>query len=211
MAKEVLRIGMLHPVAAPIKTETEGQPIEYGAGMAVGNAVAATISWNRADTSHYGDDAEDARDNGITSGDISFTNSGILQEVRTVLLGEEVQGTTNEYEISSDATPPVGFGYIRVLRKNGAIGYEGVWLHKVQFAEDSIEDSTKGESIEWGETILNGRIMGVKNNSQMKTRYMAHKEFTTLEDADAWLRSKANITATPTETTTTGGGSDDNG
>lgn len=202
MSKEVLRIGMLHPVAAPITAEVEGQAITYGTGMAVGNAVSATITWNRADTSHYGDDAEDARDNGITSGDISFTNSGIYQSVRTVLLGEEQQGTTDEYEVSADATPAVGFGYIRVIRKDGAINYEGIWLHKVQFAEDSIEDSTKGETIEWGETTLTGRIMGVRNNSAMKVRLMAHKEFATLEDADAWLKAKANI---PT-TQTSGGG-----
>lgn len=194
MAKEVLRIGMLHPVAAPITTEVEGQAITYGAGMPVGNAVAASITWNRADTSHYGDDAEDARDNGITSGDISFTNSGIYQTARVALLGEEQQGTTDEYEISADATPYVGFGYIRVLRKDGAIAYEGIWLHKVQFAEDSIEDNTKGESIEWGETTLTGRIMAVRIAANMKNRLMAHKEFTTLADADTWLRGKANIT-----------------
>ena len=194
MSKEVLRIGMLHPVAAPISSETEGQAITYGTGMAVGNAVSATISWNRADTSHYGDDTEDARDNGITSGDITFTNSGIYQNVRTALLGEEAETqNSEEYEVSAEATPYVGFGYIRVLRKDGEVTYEGVWLHKVQFAEDEIQDNTKGENIEWGETTLTGRIMAVRNNSSLTPRLMAHKEFTTLALADAWLKGKANI------------------
>lgn len=193
MSKEVLRIGMLHPVAAPITTETEGQAITYGTGVVVGNAVSATTTWNRADTSHYGDDAEDARDNGILSGEISFVNSGLVQTVRVTLLGEEQVGSESEYEISADATPYVGFGYGRVLRKNGAIAYEGIWLHKTQFAEDSIEDSTKGESIEWGETTLTGRVMGVRNNANMKVRFMQHKEFTSVDDMIAWLDAKANV------------------
>lgn len=195
--KEVLRIGMLHPVVAPISAETEGQAITYGTGMAVGNAVAATITWNRTDTSHYGDDVEDARDNGIQSGDISFTNSGITQEVRTLMLGDEqTSESSGEYEVTTDASPAVGFGYIRVLRKNGTLKYEGVWLHKVQFAEDSIEDNTKGESIEWGETVLTGRILAVRNNAALKSRVMAHKEFDTLAAADTWLNGKANISTT---------------
>lgn len=195
MSREVLRIGMLHPVAAPITADVEGQAITYGAGMIVGNAVSASTTWNRADTSHYGDDAEDARDNSILSGEISFVNSGLVQAVRVMLLGEEQQGNTEEYEISPDATPYVGFGYARVVRKNGVINYEGIWLHKVQFAENSVEDNTKGESIEWGETTLTGRVLGVRNNSAMKVRYMAHKEFSTVDDAIAWLDGKANVTA----------------
>ena len=194
MSKEVLRIGMLHPVAAPITNEIEGQAVTYGTGKVVGNAVSATISWNRADTSHYGDDTEDARDNGITSGDITFTNSGIYQEVRTMLLAEETTGNSNEFEVSADATPYVGFGYIRVLRKDGVVTYEGIWLHKVQFAEDEINDNTKGENIEWGETTLTGRIMAVRNNAALKPRLMVHKEFETLALADTWLKGKANIT-----------------
>lgn len=195
MSKENLRIGMLHAVAAPITSEVEGQAIVYGTGMAVANAVAASITWNRADTSHYGDDVEDARDNGILNGDISFTNSGLYQEARTMILGDKQQGQTSEYEVSAEATPSVGFGYIRVMRKNGQTAYEGIWMHKVQFAEDTIEDNTKGESISWGETTLTGRIMPVRNTASLETHVMVHQEFTTLTAADAWLNGKANISA----------------
>lgn len=192
---EALRIGMQYAVAAPITNETDGQSVTYGTGFVVGNAVAASITWNRTDNSHYGDDVEDARDNSITSGDIEFTNSGISETVRSALLGDEKVGSTEEYEMGVDATPQVGFGYVRVIRKSGAIVYQGVWLHKVQFGENTINDNTKGESIEWGETVLNGRIMAVKNNAQLKPRVMAHQEFSTLAAAVAYLNGKANITA----------------
>lgn len=190
---EALRIGMQYAVAAPISTEVEGQAITYGTGFRVGNAVAATITWNRTDNSHYGDDAEDARDNGITSGDIEFTNSGILATARAALLGETKVGSTDEYEMSVDATPSVGFGYVRVIRKSGVIVYEGIWLHKVQFGENTINDNTKGEAIEWGETTLNGRIFAVKDNAQMVQHIMAHQEFASLATAIAYLNGKANI------------------
>lgn len=190
---EALRIGMQYAVAAPITNETDGQAVTYGTGFVVGNAVAASITWNRTDNSHYGDDVEDARDNSITSGDIEFTNSGISETVRSALLGDEKVGSTEEYEMGVDATPQVGFGYVRVIRKSGVIVYQGVWLHKVQFGENTINDNTKGESIEWGETTLNGRIMAVKNNAQLKPRIMAHQEFATLALAVAYLNGKANI------------------
>ena len=192
---EALRIGMQYAVAAPISTEVEGQAITYGTGFRVGNAVSASITWNRTDNSHYGDDAEDARDNGVTSGDIEFTNSGILATARAALLGESKVGSTDEYEMSVDATPSVGFGYVRVIRKSGVIVYEGVWLHKVQFAENTVNDNTKGETIEWGETVLNGRIFAVKDNAQLVQHIMAHQEFATLALAVAYLNSKANIAA----------------
>lgn len=204
MSREILRIGMLHPVAAPITTEAEGQAITYGTGMVVGNAVSAEITWNRADTSHYGDDMEDARDNGILSGNISFVNSGIAQDVRIMLLGESQIGTTGVYEIAADASPYVGFGYARVLRKNGDTTYEALWLHKVQFAENTISDSTKGESIEWGETTLDGRIMGVRNDQTLATRYNQHKEFASAADAIAWLDGKANISSSSSSSSSSG-------
>ena len=192
---EALRIGMQYAVAAPIATETEGQAITYDSGFRVGNAVSAAITWNRTDNSHYGDDAEDARDNGITSGDIEFTNSGLFPSARATLLGEEQVGTTEEYEMSVDATPSVGFGYVRVIRKSGVIVYEAVWLHKVQFGENTVNDNTKGESIEWGETVLSGRIFAVKDNAEMKQHIMAHQEFSSMAAAMAYLNTKANITA----------------
>ena len=192
---EALRIGMQYAVAAPISTEVEGQAITYGSGFRVGNAVSASITWNRTDNSHYGDDAEDARDNGVTSGDIEFTNSGILATARAALLGESKVGSTDEYEMSVDATPSVGFGYVRVIRKSGVIVYEGVWLHKVQFAENTVNDNTKGETIEWGETVLNGRIFAVKDNAQLVKHIMADQEFATLALAVAYLKGKANMAA----------------
>ena len=131
----------------------------------------------------------------MTSGDIEFTNSGILATARAALLGESKVGSTDEYEMSVDATPSVGFGYVRVIRKSGVIVYEGVWLHKVQFAENTVNDNTKGETIEWGETVLNGRIFAVKDNAQLVQHIMAHQEFASLALAVAYLNGKANIAA----------------
>ena len=190
---ELLRIGMQYAVAAPITSEVEGQAITYGTGFRVGNSVSASITWNRNDNSHYGDDAEDARDNGVTSGEIEFVNSGIDVTARAALLGDTKVGSTDEYEMSVEATPLVGFGYVRVIRKSAVIVYEAVWLHKVQFSENTVNDNTKGENIEWGETTLNGRIMVVRDNAQLAQHIMAHQEFATLAAAMSYLDSKANV------------------
>lgn len=109
-------VGMLHPVAAKIATEVEGQALTYDAGMVVGKAISANITFNRNDNPLYADDSVAEEDNGITGGSIEVNTDDLLETVRAYVLGLKAvtEGNTTEYEMTEESAPYVGFGYIQV-------------------------------------------------------------------------------------------------
>lgn len=191
-------IGMRHPVAAPITAETEGSAITYGAGMVVGKAISGKLTWDRPDKPLYADDAIAEDDNGVTGGTLEFGADDIDDEARVMMLGlvkENGTGTgaTPTYHITDAPAPYVGFGYMRVRRKNGATSYQGLWYHKVQFGETTEEAQTKGESIEWGTPTLSCRVFGVAIDASGAKKYRQHKLFDTEAACKAWLDGLAGI------------------
>lgn len=193
-------VGMLHPVAATIATEREGAAITYNKGMVIGKAIQGNVTWNRPDNPLYADDALTEDDNGIVGGSIELGVDDIADEVRAYILGLEASGTPGAgepqvYEMTEEPAPYVGFGYIRVRRKNGETSYQALWYHKALFGETDESAQTKGESIEWQTPTLTGRLMGVRNDSTGKAKFRQHATFDTLSAALTWLNGKAGITS----------------
>lgn len=188
-------VGMLHPVAAKIATEVEGQALTYDAGMVVGKAISANITFNRNDNPLYADDSVAEEDNGITGGTIEVNTDDLLETVRACVLGLKTvtEGNTTEYEMTEESAPYVGFGYIQVRRKNGVTSYRASWFHKVIFGETNETAQTKGESIEWQTPTITGRIMGVRNDATLLANYRRIASFDTLAAAVTWLDTKAGI------------------
>lgn len=188
-------IGMRHPVVAKINTETEGSAITYDAGMVLGKAISADINWTRNDNPLYADDVIAEDDNGITGGSIEFGADDVLDDVRAYMLGVKAvtAQSATEYETTEEGAPYVGFGYIRVRRKNGATTYQAIWYHKVQFGETNESAQTKGQTIEWQTPTLTGRIMGVRNDSSGLANYRRYANFDTPAAAETWLNGKAGL------------------
>ena len=190
-------VGMLCPVVATVATYTEGTGITYNTGKKVAEAVSASINWNRSDGRFYGDDTLLDTDNGVTGYTIEFEPTGLTDEVRGYILGETVQ--SNEYSITEDASPDVGFGYVRVMRTSNTSGvvtesYEGWWYHRLKFGVTNEQTQTKEQSTEWRIPTLTGVGEGVKLDSSMKTKYANHKTFATKADAISYVTGKAGIT-----------------
>lgn len=196
-------IGMQYPVAVKIASETEGSSITYdttGGGMVVGKAISGSISWDRPDNPLYADDTIAEDDNGITGGTLEFGADDLSDDARVMLLGliKVTAASTSDpdtYDTTDDASPYVGFGYIRVRRKNGATTYQALWYHKVQFSEQTEETNTKGESIDWGTPTLSGKVFGVVIDSSGKHKFREHASFSKISDAKSWLNTKASISA----------------
>lgn len=193
-------IGMRHVVAAKVATEVAGQALTYSDGMVAAKAITGNLTWNRNDNPLYADDAIAENDNGATGGSIELGVDDLLDNVRAYLMGDEAvtvgtgSATTTEYETTDEPAPYVGFGYIRVRLKGSVTSYQALWYHKAQFAENSEQAQTKGDTITWQTPTLNGRIMGVQNDASGKIRYRRRATFETLADAVAWLNNKAGIT-----------------
>jgi len=192
-------VGMRYPVFAPVASYTPGTSITYSAGYVCAEAISASISWNRSDGRFYGDDVQLDSDNGVNGYTIDFNPTGLSDSVRNKLLGETI-ANTSEYTITDQASPDVGFGYIRVMRSNaGTSGqvverYEGWWYYKVKFSVTSEETRTKEESIEWRTPTLSGNGAGVQLDSSGAISFAVHETFETYAAAETWLKAKAGIT-----------------
>ena len=188
-------IGMLCPVAA-VCSYTPGSAAAYSSGKVIAEAVSASLNWNRADGHFFGDDMELDTENGILGYTLDFEPTGLTDDARGLLLGETVQ--TGEYTITGDASPDVGFGFVRVMRTSGTGGvvesYEGWWFYKLKFGVQAEEARTKEQNIEWRTPTLNGIGSGVQQTSGGKLEFAIHKTFSSKTDAISYVKGKAGLT-----------------
>lgn len=189
-------IGMRHPVATPITTETDGAAIVYGTGFVIAKAIRGNFTYNHNDNPLYADDTIAENDTGITGYDVELEIDKLSDAVRVNMLGDLTSGTETVVISQTDQSAPyVGFGFIRVLREAGDTKYQAVWCYKCQFYEPSEETNTKGESIEWGTPTLNATGMGVRIDSSGVIKYRDHATFATYAAAETWLNNLANVSS----------------
>lgn len=190
-------VGMVYPVCAPVSAYTPGTSITYSAGSVVAEARGASVTWDREDGEFYGDDILLDTANGVLGYTIEFEPTGLSDDIRQKLLGETK--SSSEYSITSNASPMVGFGYIRVMRETGTGGavndtYEGWWYYRAQFSVTSEETRTKERNLEWRTPTLSGRGTGVQLSANAPQTFAVHQSFTTMAAAKSWLNNKASIT-----------------
>lgn len=185
-------VGMKHPVWAPIREEIEGQPVVYDTGLVIGEAISADVTFTRSNNPLYADDKLSESDNSITGGTVSLTVNEIEDATLAKIMDMEV-GADGEYEETSSPSPYGGLGYMRARRKKGKTTYTAMWLYKVQLGITSETATTKGEQIDYQTPTLEGNMMGVVNDGDMKTKYRSRKTFETEAEAIAWLDAKAKV------------------
>ena len=190
-------VGMMYPVWAPLTTHTDGSMPNYGTGHVIQEARNATVNKEYQNNPLYGDDRIVDDDNGLSGLTISFEPTGLSDEDRKILFGEEDYGTSgvSGQWVSDNETPWGGFGYIRKMRLNGTKSFEAWITLKVKFQEENQATNTKEGSISWGTPTLNGTAAGLYVDSSDKQRFQLHKTFTAIADAKAWLNSLAGISA----------------
>ena len=196
-------VGMMYPVFAPISAHTDGSMPTYGTGVVIQEARNATITKTYNDNPLYGDDRIVDDDNGLTGLTISFESTGLNDDDRKKLLGEEtssVSGMSGQW-VSDNETPWGGFGYIRKMRDNGTKKFEAWITLKIKFAEETQTTATKEGSITWNTPTLNGRAAGLYVDSSDKLRYQLHQTFDTIAAAKNFLNTMLNVSTTPVITT----------
>ena len=190
-------VGMMYPVFAPITTHTDGSMPNYGTGKVIQEARNATVTRTYNDNPLYGDDRIVDDDNGLQSLTISFESTGLSDDDRKFLLGEEDYGTSgiSGQWVSDNETPWGGFGYVRKMRLNGVKSFEAWITLKVKFQEESMATSTKEGSITWNTPTLNGTAAGLYVDSTDKQRFQLHKTFSSMSAAKTWLNTMLNVSA----------------
>lgn len=139
----------------------DGTPTYSGAETPA-KAISCNVSISNNDVKLYADDAVAESDTSFQSGTVEIGIDDEDLETMATLLGH----TYSEGEMkrsSLDVAPYVGLGRIVVKMVGGVYKYKVEFIYKVKFSEPSEENSTKGESIEFGTSTLSGTIVCLKN------------------------------------------------
>jgi phi13 family phage major tail protein len=172
------KIGLKYPV---YKTAT--------AQGVIGKAIQADISISVNDVKLYADDGIAESDKSFQSGTITLGVDDLSDEIQTAFLGHAV----DDGEIiakGADDNPYVSIGFYCVKMVKGVKKYRAIWLPKVQFAEPSDTNATKGETLAFATPVLEGTIMLDDNGDWKK-----EKTFATEAEAIAYLQNKSGVKA----------------
>lgn len=191
--------GMMYPVFAPLNSHQDGHMPVYGTGHVIHEARLATVNKEYNENPLHGDNRIVDDDNGLTGLTIDFESTGIDDEDRQLLFGEETWGTTGQWE-SDNETPYGGFGYIRRMRGDKAGRKFEAWLTlKIKFQETRQEARTQeGNQITWGTPTLSGRAAALDVDGEGKLRFRLHQTFDTVSAAKAWLNTLLNVSSATT-------------
>jgi len=166
---------------------TDGTPSYDGANTPA-KAVSCSVSISNNDVKLYADDALAESDTSFQSGSVTIGIDDEDQATMATLLGHTVD-TTSQAMIRNvnDIAPYVGFGRIVVKMINNVKKYKVEFLYKVKFAEPSQEDQTKGETVEFATTTLEGTVATLANGKWSET-----KTFDTKAEALTYLEGLMN-------------------
>ena len=195
-------MGLMYPVWAPLQSHTDGSMPTYGTGRVIQEARNVTVTKEYANNPLYGDDRIVVDDNGMTGLTMTFESTGLSNEDRVALFGEEANANTStggQWE-SDNETPYGGFGHICKMFDDvtNSKYYEAWLVLKIKFQEESQTAATKEGTISWGTPTLNGRAASLYVDSSDKQRFRLHKKFDTASAAKTWLNTLLNVSATTT-------------
>ena len=176
------KIGLNNFRYSVLTEAADGTP-SYAGAVKPAKAVSCSVSINNNDAKLYADDA-------LAESDTSFSNGSVTMGIdeddlttMAALLGHTI--TAGEIvRNAEDVAPYVGLGRVVTKMVGGAYKYKVEILYKVKFSEPSQENSTKGETIEFGTTEIEGIVNALANGDWSKA-----KQFDDKSDAIAYLEA----------------------
>lgn len=188
------RIG-LNNFRYSILTEAQDGTPSYNGAVKPAKAISCNVSITNNSATLYADDALAESDTSFQSGTVTI---GIDEDDITTmaaLLGHTI--TDGELiRNANDTAPYVGLGRIVVKMVNGVYKYKVEFLYKVKFSEPSVENQTKGESLEFATTEIEGTVAALLNGN-----WSVAKTFDTKDNAITYLEGlmanpSSNVTLT---------------
>lgn len=189
--------GLAHSCYALFKTHIDGSMPTYEAGKMLDYDVGADLEYATRDASFSASNAVKETDRGVTSETITVEEGDIALADRVVLFGDVKDtgsGAVDEYRVTDEPAPYVGFGYMANGVRDGVPYYETYWHYKVQFGKAALSFKTKPkDSIEWGTTTMVGEALGLRVAADQKVSFHSYAQHASEAAAVAWLKSKAGI------------------
>ena len=185
------KIGLRSFLYAPLTADDKSTGPTYGTVAALAGAIASTFTPDIAEASLYVDDKRKEYAAEMIGGTLSLTIDSDAEDSIKTLLDMSTESVTVGSEtvtgrtVSADDTPiACAFAQIVPLMINGAKKYRAQVFYKVKFKLYTSEANTKGESLTFDTTTLEGTTMPLLNGKH-------HTE----HDADTEADALAFITA----------------
>lgn len=175
------RIGLNNFRFGLLTEASDGTP-SYAGAVKPAKAISCNVSIENNEASLYADDALAESDTSFANGTVTMGIDEEDQTTMATLLGHSVDEAGEMVRNANDTAPYVGLGRVVVKMVNGVYKYKVEFLHKVKFSEPSQEDNTKGESLEFGTSEIEGKIATLANGDWSKS-----KTFTSQADAISYL------------------------
>ena len=176
------KIGLKNFLFGILTEETDGTAT-YGVAQKPAKAISCKVDISNNDAKLYADDALAESDTSFQSGTVTLGIDDEDDQMLATLLGHEI--TNGEIvRNATDTAPYVGLGRIVTKMVNNVYKYKVEFLRKVKFSEPSQENDTKGESLEFGTSEIEGQVASLANGE-----WSASKTFNTLAEAEAYLNS----------------------
>lgn len=171
-------------------TEDASGNATYGAPQKPAKAISCNVAITNNDASLYADDMLAESDTSFQSGTVTMGIDNDDLATMAALLGHEYDAETNAIvRNANDTAPYVGLGRVVTRMVGGVYNYKVEFLNKVKFSEPSQEDATKGDTIEFGTTEIEGTISTLENGDWSKAQ-----TFDTKAEAITYLESLFNST-----------------
>lgn len=196
------KIGLRNFLFGILTEASDGTP-SYGIGQKPAKAISCKCDISNNDVKLYADDGLAESDTSFQSGTVTLGIDDENDAMLATLLGHTIS-SGEIVRSADDVAPYVGLGRIITKMVNNTYKYKVEFLYKVKFAEPSQENNTKGESVEFGTSEIQGQVAKLANG-----KWSTSKTFNTMAEAQAYLESffTAQTPATITFNVTTNGGS----
>ena len=194
------KIGLRNFLYGILTEAADGTP-SYGVKNKPAKAISCKVDISNNDAKLYADDGLAEADTTFQSGTVTLGIDDEDDVTLAALLGHEIAGG-EMIRNADDVAPYVGFGRILTKLVNGVYKYKVEFLYKVKFSEPSQDNSTKGESVEFGTSELSGIVAKLANGN-----WSATKTFNTMAEAQTYLESFFGSATAATVTYDANGGS----
>lgn len=189
------KIGIRDLTYATYASGGDGSSVTYTGGVMKKDYMCrGELTVDRSGVDENADDHVIDRDNSPTGVHLDLELANLEADMLVPFCGLEAGSATGEYSLTEDDAPYIGCGYVMVNRFKGDITYEAVWIHKIQFHQDSKSAETKGENLNFQHENVTGDGVGVQLTDGGKFYYYdTYVGGTTLTAAENWLKGKAGI------------------
>lgn len=167
-------------------TEGADGTASYEGAKQLGKAVSCSVSITNNEAKLYGDDALAESDTSFASGTITLGTTDDDDSIFAELLGHTIDESGEVVKASTDVAPYVAVGRIVTKMVNGAYKYKVEFLYKVKFGEPSLDQNTRGESIEFSTPSVEGVVASL---SDVNGTWSKTKTFTSKSDALTYLKN----------------------